>query len=248
MGIYRLNRRLRQDVYIDRLSALLLKFPTHCKALPAMSSSYNMKSPSAIPDLHKGDGRADLPTEKSEETVIVVDWDENEAKNPKNWSKSYKCWVALQLWMLGFVGSLGSSIVSPAQNPISVATGVSQDVAVLSVSFYVLGFACGPLLWAPVGEAKGRRLSLLPATFCLGLFSIGTATSKSAASIFVTRFFGGVFGSSPVSSVSAMLGDLWNPKARGKAQGIFNVANVGSAMLGPGNGLPRFIQTCSNWA
>ena len=70
--------------------------------------------------------------------------------------------------------------------------------------------------------------------FCLGLVSIGTATSKNAASIFITRFFGGVFGSAPVSNVSAALGDIWSPKARGMAVTFYAVAVVGGPTLGPG--------------
>ena len=70
--------------------------------------------------------------------------------------------------------------------------------------------------------------------FCLGLFSIGTATSTSAASILITRFFGGVFGSAPVSNVAAALGDIWAPKARGTAVTFYAVAVVGGPTLGPG--------------
>lgn len=73
---------------------------------------------------------------------------------------------------------------------------------------------------------------MLPAMFCLGLFSIGTATSKNAQSIFITRFFGGVFGSAPVANVSAALGDMWSPKARGTAVVFYAVAVVGGPTLG----------------
>lgn len=73
---------------------------------------------------------------------------------------------------------------------------------------------------------------MLPAMFCLGLFSIGTATSKNAQSIFMTRFFGGIFGSAPVANVSAALGDLWSPKARGTAVTFYAVAVVGGPTLG----------------
>ena len=71
--------------------------------------------------------------------------------------------------------------------------------------------------------------------FCLGLFSIGTATSKNAASILITRFFGGIFGSAPVSNVSAALGDVWAPKSRGVAVTFYAVAVVGGPTLGPGS-------------
>lgn len=68
---------------------------------------------------------------------------------------------------------------------------------------------------------------MLPAVTVLGLFSIGSATSNSAASLFVTRFFGGLFGSSPISNVSAALGDMYEPKARGIAVTFYAVMVVG---------------------
>ena len=33
---------------------------------------------------------------------------------------------------------------------------MSEDVAILGVSLYVLGFGLGPLLFAPLGELYGR--------------------------------------------------------------------------------------------
>lgn len=135
--------------------------------------------------------------------------------------------------MLALAASLGSSIISPAEAAIAKYTNISSEVSVLSISLYILGFAFGPLLWAPVSEIWGRKWSMEPAMFCLGLFSIGTATSQNAASIFITRFFGGVFGSAPVSNVSAALGDIWHPKARGTAVTFYAVAVVGGPTLGP---------------
>ncbi|KFY30662.1 hypothetical protein V493_01762 [Pseudogymnoascus sp. VKM F-4281 (FW-2241)] len=96
-----------------------------------------------------------------------------------------------------------------------------------------LGFAFGPLCWAPVSEFWGRRWGMLPAMCCLGVFSIGTAVSKTSASIFVTRFFAGVFGSAPVSNVSAALGNTWAPQACGNAVVLYSIAVVGGPTLGP---------------
>jgi len=74
---------------------------------------------------------------------------------------------------------------------------------------------------------------MLPAMFCLGLFSIGTATAQNAQTVFITRFFGGLFGSAPVSNVSAALGDIWDAQARGIAVTFYAVAVVGGPTLGP---------------
>lgn len=182
-----------------------------------------------------------LSTEKDKETdetdekkAYLVDWEPDDKANPRNWSTPYKSWITFQLGMLALAASLGSSIISPAEDAVMAYTHISSEVAVLPVSFYILGFAFGPLLWAPVSEIWGRKWSMEPAMFCLGLFSIGTATSTSAASIFITRFFGGVFGSAPVSNVSAALGDIWAPRARGIAVTFYALAVVGGPTLGPG--------------
>ncbi len=69
---------------------------------------------------------------------------------------------------------------------------------------------------------------MLPAMFALGLLSIGTAVGKNAQTIFITRFFAGLFGSAPVSNVSAALGDIWEPKARGTAVTFYAVGKLPS--------------------
>jgi MFS family permease len=88
---------------------------------------------------------------------------------------------------------------------------------------------------------------MLPAVFCLGLFSIGTATSQNAASVFITRFFSGLFGSAPVSNVSAALGDMWSPKARGTAVTFYAVAVVGGPTLGPLIGSSLLVNPHLGW-
>ncbi|OCK74157.1 MFS general substrate transporter [Lepidopterella palustris CBS 459.81] len=173
------------------------------------------------------------PNKQPGENPNLVKWDEHDPKNPRNWTTGYKCWVTFQLGMLALAASLGSSITAPATDAISSYVGISREVTVLQVSLYILGYALGPLCWAPTSEIWGRRWSMLPATFCLGLFSIGTATSKTATAIFITRFFGGVFGSAPVSNVSAALGDIWEPRARGTAITFYAIMVVGGPTLGP---------------
>lgn len=88
---------------------------------------------------------------------------------------------------------------------------------------------------------------MLPAIFCLGLFSIGAATSKNAQSIFLMRFFGGIFASAPVSNVSAALGDIWAPKARGIAVTFYAVAVVGGPTLGPIIGSALLVNPQLGW-
>lgn len=184
-------------------------------------------------DLEKATGPEPPPAQADgSEDPYLVRWDENEAANPRNWTPAYKAFITFQLGMLAFTGSLGSSIILPANASISKEFNVSRELTILTISLYVLGFALGPSLWAPLSELHGRKVSILPAVFVLGLFSIGTATSQNAASVFITRFFGGMFGSAPISNVAAALGDMYEPSARGTAVTFYAVAVVGGPTIG----------------
>ncbi|KAI5246875.1 MFS general substrate transporter [Aureobasidium subglaciale] len=176
---------------------------------------------------------AEIAKEKDQGDSFLVGWDPGEEANPMNWSTTHKSFITFILGMLALAASLGSSIISPAQRDIAEYTGISSEVAVLCISLYILGFAIGPLVWAPTSEVWGRKVSMLPAMFCLGLFSIGTAVGKNAQTILICRFFSGVFGSAPVANVSAALGDLYLPKKRGVAMCFYAIAVVGGPTIGP---------------
>jgi hypothetical protein len=77
---------------------------------------------------------------------FLVKWEKGDPKNPYNWTLKYKSWITFQLGMLALAASLGSSIIAPAEKAVAEEFGLSQEVAVLSISLYVLGFAFGPCL------------------------------------------------------------------------------------------------------
>ncbi|THV67096.1 MFS general substrate transporter [Aureobasidium pullulans] len=187
-----------------------------------------------------------LKEEKSGDPFLVG-WEPGEKANPMNWSSTYKSFITFVLGMLALAASLGSSIISPAEREIAEYTGISNEVAVLLISMYIIGFAVGPLIWAPTSEVWGRRISMLPAMVALALFSIGTAVGKNAQTMIICRFFSGVFGSAPVSNVSAALGDIWPPKSRGVAMTFYAVAVVGGPTIGPVIGSALTVQIGFRW-
>jgi hypothetical protein len=67
----------------------------------------------------------------------LVEWDIDDPGNPRNWSLGFKYWITLQLGMLAFAASIGSSITAPASASIAAYANVSHEVAVLSVSLYM---------------------------------------------------------------------------------------------------------------
>ena len=74
---------------------------------------------------------------EQEKDPNLVDWEENDKDNPRNWSHGYKSWLTFQLGMLALAASMGSSITAPADNDIAKYVGVSSEVSVLSISLYM---------------------------------------------------------------------------------------------------------------
>ncbi|KAL8680422.1 MAG: hypothetical protein Q9186_003382 [Xanthomendoza sp. 1 TL-2023] len=206
------------------------------RSISTSTSSFTLQQ---LPDKEDSNGQQKSEqdrapaSDKDERERYRVDWEPNDPKNPLNWKPIYKGWLTFQLGMLALTASLGSSIITPAQSAIAKYAHISPQVATLSLSLYVLGFAFGPLLWGPMSEVWGRKVSILPAMFGLAIVSIGTATSKTPAAIFITRFLGGIFGSAPTSNVSAALGDIYSPRTRGTAVSFYAICNMGGPTLGP---------------
>nr|OQO23692.1 hypothetical protein B0A51_11836 [Rachicladosporium sp. CCFEE 5018] len=163
----------------------------------------------------------------------LVAFSPNDPLNPWNFPTSRRAFITFQLGMLALAGSLGSSIIAPAEPRIARYLHLTHETTVLTVALYVLGFAFGPSLWAPISETYGRKISMLPPVLALSVMSVGTGFSRNAAALFLTRFFGGVFASAPISNVSAALGDMYEPSARGIAVTFYAVCVCGGPTLGP---------------
>jgi MFS transporter, DHA1 family, multidrug resistance protein len=98
--------------------------------------------------------------------------------------------------MLGYTTSVSaftSSIFSTATRTVAEQYHVSTEVGLLGLSFYVLGFAFGPIFWAPLSELRGRRLPLVVSMFGFSIFQIAVAAAKDLQTILLCRFWGGVY-------------------------------------------------------
>lgn len=84
-----------------------------------------------------------------------------------------------------------SSIFSTAISTVSNQYNVSFEVGILGLSLFVLGFAFGPMFWAPMSELKGRRLIIVWSGLGFSIFQIGTAVAKDIQTILLCRFWGG---------------------------------------------------------
>jgi MFS family permease len=129
--------------------------------------------------------------------------------------------------------TFGSAVYSPGTKGISEEFHVSNTVALLGVTVYVLGLAFGPVIAAPISETFGRLLVYrfsLPISL---LFTLGVGFSNTFAGVIVCRFFAGLTGS-PVLSVGAGTNaDLFPPRTRASATSLFLLAPFLGTTIGP---------------
>jgi len=84
--------------------------------------------------------------EGTEDDPYVVEWIENDPRNPMTWAKTKKWIMAIAVANSVLVVSFCSSAFSGGIQQIMLEFSVSQEVVTLGVSLFVLGFALGPLL------------------------------------------------------------------------------------------------------
>lgn len=180
--------------------------------------------------LPKMGGGRDYPPELSDREAWRVDFDgPDDPIFPHNWTMKRKIAVCIVLGYATLCSAWGSSVYSSATPFVMQQYGIGQVTATLGVSLYVLGFASGPVLWAPLSELYGRKPPIMVSMLGLTVFTFGVATAKDIQTIMICRFFAGFFGAAPLAVVAAAFADMFNNKHRGIALTIF----AGTVFAGP---------------
>ncbi|KAF9892141.1 hypothetical protein FE257_002547 [Aspergillus nanangensis] len=213
------------------------------------TSSMQTSSTQSVLADQRQDPEGSMSGELSQEDKesFLVRFEANDSGDPRNFSPAYKIWIAFQMSLLTTAGTLGAAIMTPASSQIAEYAAVSSEATSLVVALFMLGWAFGPLIWAPISETYGRRMGMLPAVLMYSIFSVATATSTNATSIFLTRFFGGIFASAPISNVPASLGDIYAPSTRGTANAFVTLCISGGLTIGPVIGSAVTVNSRLGW-
>ncbi|GAA5932784.1 hypothetical protein JCM1841_006402 [Sporobolomyces salmonicolor] len=191
-------------------------------ALPAASSS--AEKGQAQP-FYAGEGTAEKP--------YIVKFEEGDPENPQNWSPAKKWAITANVAVSTLCVAFGSSIYAGGLGDLLVYFKTSQEVITLGLSLYVLGFALGPLLWAPFSEQWGRILIFRFTYFPFAAFHIGAACARNLETMLICRFLAGFFGASPLTNSGGTIGDLFSASDRALAMSLFALAPFMGPVLGP---------------
>ncbi|OHF00731.1 major facilitator superfamily transporter [Colletotrichum orchidophilum] len=177
----------------------------------------------------------DVADKEANQNPILVDWDgPDDPENPQNWPIRQKWLNIATISMLTFVTPLGSSMFAPGIPKIMVEFGeTSATIATFVVSVYILGFAFGPLIIAPMSEVLGRARLYIYGNMLFTIFTVGTALSQNMATMLAFRFLMGLAGAVPVTIGSGSIADIMPIEQRGRAMSAWALGPLLGPCIGP---------------
>lgn len=197
--------------------------------------------------------------ENGSKSEFEVWWDEpadQDPANPMNWSNVRKWTIIATVSFITFLTSvmlppyhsrcfvrrligtiyrpLASSMFALGVPEVMRDFGSSSDVlASFVVSVFVLGFAFGPLIIAPLSEYGGRVVVYNTCNVLFLVFTILNAVAKNMAMLIVFRFLAGFAGVAAITCGSGTIADLMPAQKRGMAMSLWSLGPLFGPIIGP---------------
>lgn len=155
----------------------------------------------------------------------IVWWDEpvdQDPENPMNWGAGRKWSTIAVLSLITFITPLASSFFAPAVPQVMAEFHDENELlAEFVVSVYILGFAFGPLLIAPLSEIYGRAPLYVSCNILFVIFSVACGLSKNMGMLIAFRFLLGCAGASPLTLGGGTIADMIVQEKRGGSMAIW---------------------------
>jgi multidrug resistance protein len=165
----------------------------------------------------------------------TVWWDgPNDPANPRNWSNTKKYTNVALVSTMSFVMPLASAMLAPGVPQLmeEFHSG-SDELASFVVSVYVIGFALGPMVLAPMSEVYGRLPVYYACNVLFTIFSVACAVSSNLGMLIGFRLLAGCVGSAPLSNGGGTIADLIIQEKRGASLSFYAMGLLLGPILGP---------------
>lgn len=199
---------------------------TFSRRLKVLGSSHITSE--ALLYTYPGEGTLDSP--------YLVGFLPSDRCNPLEFSKSRKWTITLIHAGATFAVSFSSSVYTGGLLDIVNDLHTTHEIATLGISLFVLGFAFGPMLWAPLSELYGRQVVFFVSYLAITVFNGASAASPTISSLLVFRLLAGIFGACPLTNCGGVIADMFTARQRGMAGCIFSMA----PFLGPAIGTSQY--------
>lgn len=110
-----------------------------------MATSHRSEKPNQLTEPSRviGTEHCSLPGEAvadDTKSQWIVQFEDGDPSNPKNFKTLWKAFLTFQMGLLALTGSMGSSIMAPAQSKIATDMHIAQEATTLTVALFVLGW------------------------------------------------------------------------------------------------------------
>lgn len=109
----------------------------------------------------------------------------------------------------------------------------NSEESTFIVSVFVLGFAFGPLLMAPLSEIYGRTPVYHVCNSLFVVFTAGCALSQNVSMLMAFRFLSGFVGVAVVTCGSGSISDMVPAEKRGAAMAVWSTGPMLGPVIGP---------------
>ncbi|KAJ3136573.1 hypothetical protein HK100_001515 [Physocladia obscura] len=154
--------------------------------------------------------------------------------NPKEWPRIKK-WRAVAIGaMMTFISPITSSMVAPALPYLATDLEFTSTIEIeMSLSIFVLAFALGPLILAPLSEVYGRRKILMLSMAFFTIFNAACGAAQSKTQMLLFRFMAGIGGSAPVAISGSIVSDTFARSEMGTAMSYYVLGIILGPAIGP---------------
>lgn len=144
-----------------------------------------------------------------------------------------------------FTVAFNSAVITADLEGVAEEFHVSMEVALLTITMFVIGFGVGPLAFAPLSELYGRKPVYVITIALAVIFEIPCAVAHNIGTLLVCRLIDGIAFSAPMTLVGGTLADLWRNEERGVPMAVFSAAPFIGPAIGPLAG--GFLGDAAGW-
>jgi MFS family permease len=109
----------------------------------------------------------------------------------------------------------------------------NETLGAFVTSIYILGYAFGPLVIAPLSEMYGRSLLYNINNLLFLIFTIACAVANSLGALIAFRFLVGIAASAPITLGAGTIADIIPVERRGAAMALWIMGPIFGPTIGP---------------
>jgi multidrug resistance protein len=156
-----------------------------------------------------------------------------EVTQPYHYARRTKWGITFTVAASAAAAPMGSAIIMPTLLPIARDFNATPTVTNLSVALYMLSMSIFPLWWSSFSETAGRRTIYIVSFGLFVVFGVLSAVAKNIAMLIVMRTLSGGAAASVQAVGAGTIADIWEPKERGRAMGLFYLGPLCGPLLAP---------------